>query len=55
MNKPLDASLIYRSKQTQTESTGAQETGHSVVTFEQSQEMNVISTKILELIVAKHS
>jgi hypothetical protein len=55
MNKPLDASLIYRSKQTQTESTGAQETGHSVVTFEQTQEMNAISSKILELIVAKHS
>ena len=55
MNKPIDPSLIYRSKQTGTSPTGEVELGTSKVTYTDIQEMNGISEKILSLIVQKHS
>lgn len=51
MEKPINPSLVYRSKDTNS-------VGYdfpSVVSYDQRQEMNAISEKILNLIVSKHS
>lgn len=55
MNKPIPASLIYRTKKTTSSPTGEVELGTSKVTYGDIQEMNAISEKILSLIVQKHS
>jgi len=49
MDKPIESSLIYRTKNT-TDSVGS-----GVATHEQKEVMRATSRKILELIVNKHS
>lgn len=49
MDKPIESSLIYRTKNT------ADETASGVATHEQKEVMRATSKKILQLIVDKHS